>query len=1073
MHHILIQNADLLFITECLGYLLIAAASWVARRRAVDPGSNIFLTLAMVLLSVQDLIQIALIDGAAIPFGATLMTSVSAAGYLCILEASRRFLADTDRYRWFLIALVIATLLNGYFKFVPDILAVRLVFGLSSGAALALSFLLLSERYSTSRNDLRGFALCMFLIGLSWPLTWQTAKEFTLKNLDLEQAAITTDLVRTVLLWVCGVFLWRHTESERFNEPDDRMPFPSSGMPMRLLYLSMLLLIVGAVSIEFYTHHVDREQRDTLLRSGANVTAMINEDRVRNLRGSTADATSQDFIRLKQMFEQIRRTNPTYRFVYLMQLTSDGIMFLVDSEAVDSPDYSPPGMMYGDAPSELFQVASTRKGLVAGPYTDSYGTFVSAFTPLLSPETGNLLAILGMDIEADRFILSILTARIAPVYLLGAINLLMLAFLIYDRTNREFALDIHISRQRHTLVVESSPNTIGLINRDFRIVSINTAGCGFLGLPESGILGQPLTGYFQPPYQQIVHTALTHVFNGESQTIEIPYINPQGAQRDWEVRFNPIRHSTGTVSMSVCVGNDVTERNRAQQELRSNLLFLQKLMDTIPIPVFYKDSQGRYLGANFLFSRQIIGLPFDQIAGKNMFDLKTAIPPEQAGFHYQKDIELIQSQTNQSYESEFRCADGIVRTFLVSQAVYQDPDGRKTGIIGVMTDITDRHRHEIEIERARCLAEDASQAKSQFLANMSHEIRTPMNGVIGMTELLLESNLNDEQKEYAEIIRTSADSTLTVINDILDFSKIEAGRVDLESIEFDLEQLVEELTDSVAITAQAKGLEFVRCVDPDVPNVLKGDPSRLRQVIANLVNNAIKFTDHGFASLHVRVRGRSADRINLCFEIADSGIGIPENKRHLLFQPFSQVDVSITRRFGGTGLGLMISKRLIELMRGSIDFRSREGEGSVFWFTIELEPGEPEAVVDEIEPSAVSGRRILMIDSHALNLKTTEKWLTSKGMTFTGVSRLEDAEAVLGNVASPPVDLLMIDARCDPKEAMRIVSGNGRKIPVILLATLRQKSTDTPAPLITHHAILTKPLKKSAMMTALYELLKS
>ena len=326
-------------------------------------------------------------------------------------------------------------------------------------------------------------------------------------------------------------------------------------------------------------------------------------------------------------------------------------------------------------------------------------------------------------------------------------------------------------------------------------------------------------------------------------------------------------------------------------------------------------------------------------------------------------------------------------------------------------EVTRRMAMEHDLNRAKNAAETADRAKSAFLANMSHEIRTPMNGVIGMANLLLSSSLTAEQRDLAETLCQSSEALLTIINDILDFSKIEAGRLVLESIDFNLGEHIELALDLHADTAAKKGLELVMDIQPEVPACIRGDPVRLRQVILNLVSNAIKFTSEGEVVLRVKVAATGEGRTLLRFEILDTGIGIPLELQAGLFQPFVQADTSTTRRFGGSGLGLAICKRLVELMQGDIGLDSTPGRGSLFWFTAEFEA--PQDFVPEIsaEPSLLENHHALIVDDNATNRKLLihlcAAWRLRNRAVADAMSALDELR--LAAQTGDPYDLIILD----------------------------------------------------------------
>ena len=445
----------------------------------------------------------------------------------------------------------------------------------------------------------------------------------------------------------------------------------------------------------------------------------------------------------------------------------------------------------------------------------------------------------------------------------------------------------------------------------------------------------------------------------------------------WEYRM--ITVFSGTIAVACCGYYLMRKINRLSSEhfqIGTKLAFERNLMrtviDNIPDSIFAKDFAGRYLLTNNAFAKLHGCESTESLLGKTAFDL---FPKERAAFLHSADLEVMRATKSLIIEGERSQVDaeGNLRWIQMTKVPLTNMLDEVVGVVGVNRDITRRKRAEVELVKAKEEAEAANRAKSEFLANMSHEIRTPMNGIIGMTDLVLETEVTAEQSEYLQMVKGSADALLTLINDILDLSKMEAGKLELDYMCFDLRKSLIEVTKVLAIKAQQKGMEFIFDVSPEVPINVVGDPARLRQILVNLVGNAIKFTEKGEIEVKIRAEIQETEGTFIRFSVRDTGIGIPADKQDKIFSAFSQADSSTTRKYGGTGLGLSIVGQLVGLMGGKLWVESEPGKGSTFCFTVQLSPGVAPALGELLDVSQLAGVPILIVDDNATNRRILEE----------------------------------------------------------------------------------------------------
>jgi PAS domain S-box-containing protein len=533
---------------------------------------------------------------------------------------------------------------------------------------------------------------------------------------------------------------------------------------------------------------------------------------------------------------------------------------------------------------------------------------------------------------------------------------------VFERT-RELAsskADVEHSRRMLIDMADSLPCAVFRYEQSgegqIRFVFVGSKAQAILGVSSEEIMADPDTRWrhVHPDAVEDSRRDLQEIRAARRSGVVLERLCLPGGKTRWvETSMEPSTHDDGRLYWNG-YWLDVTASHLARVQLDEQLLFRESLLDTLPNPLFFKDPEGRFLGCNQAFE-QAFGIRRETIQGKTVLEIPYLDAARRQAFHAE-DQRLIAESGAVEREIELDYVAEGTRQLLYSARAFSLADGRPGGLIGVFVDISTH-------KRAQQMAEEAARTKADFLANMSHEIRTPMNAIIGMSHLVLRTDLTQRQRDYINNIQQSGQHLLGIINDILDFSKIEAGKLNVEHVEFDLEQMLDGVSALVSEKASAKGLELVFNVHPDVPAHLLGDPLRLRQVLINYANNAVKFTERGEISIRVEVREQNEETVRLYFAVSDTGIGLsPEQQAHL-FQSFNQADTSTTRKYGGTGLGLAISKRLAELMHGEVGVKSELGKGSTFWFSALLGVSRKKRR-SLVLSHELAGRRVLVADDN-------------------------------------------------------------------------------------------------------------
>ena len=574
--------------------------------------------------------------------------------------------------------------------------------------------------------------------------------------------------------------------------------------------------------------------------------------------------------------------------------------------------------------------------------------------------------------------------------------------------------------------LDNSPSGMYLKDSDRNVLMVNRAFEEFYGVTADEITGKPISAWRPGDLTDEVDTLEMAVLRlGETMDMEARIENADGEPRNIRITKFPVFSANGDIVGVGGVNTDVTDMRRQELEARENQARLAAYIDHIPMMVFLLDRDSRFLMVNSEFA-DFFGVTAQKVVGKIGHG---KFSPEQHELYQAENREICDRQISVNRVIELQAHSGETRVIQQSKFPIVTGDDVPVAVGVIQHDITEQKNHERDLETAREAAEAANRTKSAFLANISHEIRTPMNGVFGMADLLANSPLSPDQRRYLNTIRRSGEALLGIINNVLDVSRIEAGEFVLDTDTFNLHDVITDATEIFAESAAGKGVFIGNRIAGDVPHRILSDSVRLRQVLINLLGNAVKFTDNGSVVIRAERVGGDDRRALIRFEVIDSGIGIDPEKLENLFKPFHQADTSITRKYGGSGLGLSISGRIVELMGGHIDVNSRPGAGSSFVFTVPMALDTSEKADPAPKGKALSGKRLLVVDSNPASRDLLSEFASDWNIAAVAVSNEEDARAAVveAEQANQPFEVALIDIVASERDGLALADWIARR----------------------------------------------
>ncbi len=659
------------------------------------------------------------------------------------------------------------------------------------------------------------------------------------------------------------------------------------------------------------------------------------------------------------------------------------------------------------------QALQMMAGLKDKLFTDSLKQSLSGLEKIYANQLSTMVAE-NKTISKSNLSSSVIIGLLALIF----ISIILMQVNRYMRLKKAAEKEANLKEIKYSRFVEDSGLVLVITDLKGNISFINNRVKDFTGFKPAEIIGRHFSLLVDDAWVPVINNNFKKQVQTKEFEIQFEYpLKVKSGNQTWVEQSSIILYENNKPTGFQCIVKNITERKNAESEAKKselereeNQYRLQSILDNAALIVYIKDLEGRYTLINKPY-KSLYQFTDEQAIGKTDFDL---LPESEAQRNY--DIEQYVIRKQETIEMEETISrSGSAHNLLMVRFPLFDKNQKIYGIGGIATDITERFLYGKHLIEERSKAEMAEQLQEQFLANMSHEIRTPMNGIIGMTNILIDTALSGEQKEFVQVIKKSSDNLLVLINDILDISKIKAGKLRIEKIDFQLRETVENTLVPFNVRVMEKGLKLGFVVDRSIPDLLVGDPHRLNQILTNLLSNAIKFTEKGEINLEIKMLNYQTDAVALEFSVSDTGIGVAEDKLQYIFESFTQAETGITRKFGGTGLGLSITKKLIELQHGTIDVTSKTGKGTTFTFVLNyaisknegISKKQKDAELETINGNNLAGKRVLVIEDNETNRKVIFHMLKKVGIESKMAGNGKEAIKVLES--ENKFDLIIMD----------------------------------------------------------------